>query len=106
MSAGILLTGSDIPTRIGAGVIGNAIGWIMIALIAFGGYFELKEEIAKRGKLPPEQRRLQKIYARQRRRKWQPVAKRPSGTWARPPKNANSTQHELFKKDPHCEQLI
>ena len=54
---------------------GHIIGWCIIAFILFGAWCELREAAEKRSKLTPEQRRLQKLYAR-KQKQWQPHARR------------------------------
>lgn len=45
---------------------------IFALALAIGWYFDLKEETVKRSKLTPNERRLQRIYAKRRKQKWQP----------------------------------
>lgn len=80
-------------------MIGNVIAWIFIAVITIGWIIDLRHEARKRSTLTPEQRRMQRLYAQMRKRRWQPHAKRPSGAWAGRPRKTprfDPTQQKLL----------
>lgn len=57
-------------------MIGSIFAWFMIAFVGIGWYFDLREN-ARRRKRDPHRERMRRIYARQRRKNWQPLAKHP-----------------------------
>lgn len=68
-------------------MIGTIIARLFVLAMLVMWYIDTKEEAVKRSKLTPEQRRLQKLYARQRKRKWQPLPKHPVARLPRRRKN-------------------
>jgi hypothetical protein len=77
---------------------GNIIVDVWIAAMLVGGYFGLKETVEERRMQTSTERRLQRIYAKLRKRKWQPLPKHPGpAKKATAPKRMlkNSAQQKL-----------